>query len=265
MSWGAVALNRHADDIKAVPSTAIEALQPITDKELPRTETLYGKTPWEFACGWYSENDITNSIARRARTDKRDPSYIPDDIDGCAFAFWLTEQYRLAMRKGIEIGQRASVTTIEALRRELADAKGEVERLRTVVSQYQSFCSECGSSNLIDMVEATEPGHRYCGDCKQELFKSLHYIASITSHLQANAALTTTVERLEREMDEAKDKLLELRNNSTPGSEYRVALFEELTAMLIAKSKAKLAENSERLDTPMGGESPWTGQRGDGF
>jgi hypothetical protein len=67
--------------------------------------TLGGKTPWEFACNWYTPDEIAYSIARNKRGFADNPE-VPTDIYSQEFADWLTHQYRLAMRKGIEIGQR---------------------------------------------------------------------------------------------------------------------------------------------------------------
>lgn len=91
-----------------------ELSEPCTKRELKIAElpdalqdSLGDKTPWEFACGWYIVDEIHRSIQNRhlsgfVRTE------IPSDIESREFAEWLTDQYRLAMRKGIEIGLRAS-------------------------------------------------------------------------------------------------------------------------------------------------------------
>lgn len=92
---------RHPADTNTCATCAGEGTLPA------RTETLNGKTPWEFACEWYRLDDICNSVRRRKLLDDSDPSYIPSEIDSIEFAEWLTLQYRLAMAKGIEIGQRS--------------------------------------------------------------------------------------------------------------------------------------------------------------
>lgn len=70
---------------------------------------LNAKTPWEFACSWYQPAEVARSIACANTPSilKTDPRYIPTDIYSQEFADWLTEQYRLAMTKGIEIGIRS--------------------------------------------------------------------------------------------------------------------------------------------------------------
>ena len=71
------------------------------------TETIKvaGKTPYEFACDWYQPSQIALSMARmQANGDAR--ANIPSPSNP-AFAEWLAEEYRLAMRKGIELGWNA--------------------------------------------------------------------------------------------------------------------------------------------------------------
>ena len=84
------------------------------------SERLNGKTAWEFACDWYTPDQIAMSIKNRFRT----PSdiAIPDDIDSAGFAQWLTEQYRLAMAKGIQIAQSDCAERLAAAEALLNDA-----------------------------------------------------------------------------------------------------------------------------------------------
>lgn len=57
---------------------------------------------WEFACSWYGVDEIYHSLSnprfRREHT-------VPEDTRSREFAEWLTDQYRLAMAKGIQIGR----------------------------------------------------------------------------------------------------------------------------------------------------------------
>lgn len=64
------------------------------------------KTPWEFASEWYQPDEIHRSInqLRNPLTGDRSKQ-IPEDVTSREFAEWLTNQYRLAMCKGIQIGQ----------------------------------------------------------------------------------------------------------------------------------------------------------------
>lgn len=64
-------------------------------------------SPWDFACGWYQPDEIYRAINRLREPLTGDRSkQIPEDVTSREFAEWLTHQYRLAMNKGIEIGQR---------------------------------------------------------------------------------------------------------------------------------------------------------------
>jgi hypothetical protein len=54
-------------------------------------------TEWEFACEWYQPDAVYRSMASNA-------SKVPVTVSE-EFAAWMAEQYRLAMRKGIEIGR----------------------------------------------------------------------------------------------------------------------------------------------------------------
>ena len=66
--------------------------------------------PWKFACEWYRVDEIEHHIARvnspglMEAADKA----IPTDVRSREFAEWLTHQYRLAMQKGIQLGQSDS-------------------------------------------------------------------------------------------------------------------------------------------------------------
>lgn len=67
-----------------------------------------GKNPWEFAVDWYRVNDIKRSLAF---SEHNRP---PEDTTSDEFAEWLTEQYRLAMQKGIDLGYTAAVRDLDA-------------------------------------------------------------------------------------------------------------------------------------------------------
>jgi hypothetical protein len=54
---------------------------------------------WQFCCDWYGSDEIYNSINRRVS-----PVVVPKDVRSREFAEWMEDQYRLAMRKGIELG-----------------------------------------------------------------------------------------------------------------------------------------------------------------
>lgn len=73
-------------------------------------DRLNGKTPWEFACAWYTPDAIRRHIDHQRKPitfSLGGEVRVPDDIYSTEFADWLAHQYRLAMQKGIEIGLRA--------------------------------------------------------------------------------------------------------------------------------------------------------------
>jgi hypothetical protein len=100
---------------------------------------LNGRTPWDFACGWYTVDEIHRSILSRHKSGFV-KTEIPSDIESREFADWLTEQYRLAMWKGIEVGQSdqpARLSALEAshtaLQAKLDAVAGLVEKWRLAV------------------------------------------------------------------------------------------------------------------------------------
>lgn len=60
---------------------------------------IEGKTPWEFACDWYKVEDIHYECSKRE---------MPSDVRSREFAEWMTDQYRLAMNRGITIAHEAA-------------------------------------------------------------------------------------------------------------------------------------------------------------
>lgn len=62
------------------------------------------ESPWNFACAWYQVEAIRHGIQHyREKSKLGEPLLVPEDIYSPEFAEWLTEQYRLAMRKGAEL------------------------------------------------------------------------------------------------------------------------------------------------------------------
>lgn len=62
---------------------------------------------WQFACDWYKVDEIEHHIARVNSPSLMEAAdkAIPTDVRSREFAEWLAHQYRLAMCKGIQIGQ----------------------------------------------------------------------------------------------------------------------------------------------------------------
>lgn len=61
---------------------------------------------WRFASDWYNEEQIYQSI-QNDRHPLFGATSIPADVTSREFASWLTEQYRLAMAKGIEVSHES--------------------------------------------------------------------------------------------------------------------------------------------------------------
>lgn len=63
-----------------------------------------GMSAWAFACKWYKVESIKDAL---------ETSHIPQDVSSREFAEWMCNQYRLAMAKGIELGQAAVVQAVK--------------------------------------------------------------------------------------------------------------------------------------------------------
>jgi hypothetical protein len=61
------------------------------------------KNPWLFACQWYKVDDVHSSITRAGLSTFGEPIPVQKDVSSREFAEFLTDQYRLAMRKGAEL------------------------------------------------------------------------------------------------------------------------------------------------------------------
>lgn len=59
--------------------------------------------PWEFACQWYGDAEIEQSIQRHLSLLYDGTDRMPRDVASPEFAKWLANQYRHAMRKGAEL------------------------------------------------------------------------------------------------------------------------------------------------------------------
>lgn len=79
----------------------------MSDLAKPKTAS---RTPFEIARNWYSADDIERCIHRqRFPAACYGIAKVPEDIYSREFAEWLTDQYRLAMAKGIQLGREGSV------------------------------------------------------------------------------------------------------------------------------------------------------------
>jgi hypothetical protein len=62
-------------------------------------------TAWEIATYWYSVDEIHRCILAKGSWIFGAEEPIPEDTKSREFAEWLTEQYRLAMAKGVDLAR----------------------------------------------------------------------------------------------------------------------------------------------------------------
>lgn len=74
-----------------------------------------GKTPWVFACGWYTPDEVERCIANEGKPGFAKLNPVPRDVESREVAEWMADQYRLAMRKGIELGINATKDAAAAI------------------------------------------------------------------------------------------------------------------------------------------------------
>lgn len=86
------------------------------------------ETSWEIACKWYTPDEVHRSIQFQHAVPGALPP-IPADVNSREFTEWLTDQYRLAMNKGIQLGRDGHAAATGERDREIAELKAEVERL----------------------------------------------------------------------------------------------------------------------------------------
>jgi hypothetical protein len=99
---------------------------------------LNGRTPWDFACGWYTVDEIHRSILSRHKSGFV-KTEIPSDIESRDFADWLTEQYRLAMWKGIEVGQSDQPARLAALEASHAALQAKLDAVAGLVEKWRAY------------------------------------------------------------------------------------------------------------------------------
>ena len=66
------------------------------------------RTPWEIAEAWYDVEGIERAIRNSGTDEPGTWRAVPHDVYSRQFAEWLTQQYRLAMAKGIQLGRDCS-------------------------------------------------------------------------------------------------------------------------------------------------------------
>ena len=80
------------------------------------------KTPIEFAREWYTYEGIFAAI--------RQSNDIPQITSTCEFAAWLTDQYRLAFTKGMQIARDDMMQSLRTLYSRYQDARDERDAMK---------------------------------------------------------------------------------------------------------------------------------------
>lgn len=83
------------------PTNSIQAIVPVAPQR---------RNPWEIASAWYTVEGTHRCLIQNDRDCRTE---IPTDHSSREFAEWMTEQYRLAMAKGIELGRSGELDNPE--------------------------------------------------------------------------------------------------------------------------------------------------------
>jgi hypothetical protein len=129
-------------DVAAAHATpAPDSQQPAAGREV-MGNLVEGKTPWQFACDWYDEA----SIVRAVQDTRLDPLPFCTTNDE-AFGKWLTNQYRLAMNKGMDIALRSRAADFDAMEQR---CEAEVERWRKCAEMHACELADIGHANTTE-------------------------------------------------------------------------------------------------------------------
>ncbi len=143
----------------------------------------------------------------------------------------------------------------EKQRAEEAEAK-----LAQVGRREHCYCPECGSNKIEEMNhgDMTEPGHRFCRDCRQEFFDSVDYTDIIRGKIAKLAAMTAhddeAVNLALKNADSVSDDVLNVYGYSckTLAAAYRSKALELVEAEKVVEAANDLSEdilgNSDSID-----------------
>jgi len=98
----------------------------------------FKKTPSEIAANWYKVDEIHYALQSRG-TFHRGPYHIrvPTDVRSRAFAAWLTERYRLAMAKGIQLGREGAEEDAAEQDEKRAAMRSEIVKIAAACARFQ--------------------------------------------------------------------------------------------------------------------------------
>ncbi len=120
------------------------------------------KNPWEFVKDWYKEEEVAKGIANQLTGDGNWHYPMPTDVSSPEFAAWLTEQYRLAMLRGIHLAVdelRAKKSDGPKLPFELGKSKLVAANPRPGEDEFEIFPMRIEDGRLIVCVQGKREGH----------------------------------------------------------------------------------------------------------
>jgi len=82
---------------------------------------------WETAVGWYTEDELITFINRKRSVFDDERQRIPTDVTSREFAVWMTNEYRMAMAKGIQMANSRARQVAEFEFREMQTRIKELE------------------------------------------------------------------------------------------------------------------------------------------
>ena len=68
------------------------------------------RSGWDIACEWYQVEPIHRALTQAGERGFGLTAAVPRDVTSREFAEWITDQYRLAMVKGIQLARAESVS-----------------------------------------------------------------------------------------------------------------------------------------------------------
>jgi hypothetical protein len=210
--YGPGEIRHFADDVELVPANSPESPDGSNGTKRPPF-LIEGRTPFEFANGWYTADEIFRAINR-----SYEPVVVPSDVNSKEFATWLQYQYALAMNKGMEIARRASESELDnaqenhvARLKHFADlvTKATIGELKDPELKEQAWCIQ----RVGVLAELTD-----------------QYLTSLTNVIAA----ATTVTQVRTRMKEGRSL-----NVKDLADEFDTAINSLAVAVIDAKRKAK--------------------------
>lgn len=118
------------------------------------------QSSWEFACEWYTVEAL-QAYLRHSQSD------VPTDVRSDEFAEWLTEQRRLAMARGIMIGEQRQKETGELMLAEnnepveaALDILPEAEKPELFLFVWDKFCPDYTDGLAVAIAETVEQAQK---------------------------------------------------------------------------------------------------------